>query len=126
MQKHLRQVTSLVVAVAMTMVAAVPGFAGNREGRVTTAAANVKHVFLIVLENKTFSNTFGTSTQDPYLQKTLVPAGAVPPRMRARTAAASVAVATRREPAEPGRRRGHAAASPRTSGASCHGTKATR
>lgn len=45
--------------------------------RVTTAASEIKHVFVIVLENKTFSNTFGTSTQDPYLQKTLVPKGAL-------------------------------------------------
>jgi phosphatidylinositol-3-phosphatase len=43
--------------------------------RVTTAAAKIKHVFVIVLENKTFSETFETSTQDPYLQKTLVPMG---------------------------------------------------
>jgi hypothetical protein len=48
---------------------------GHDRDRVTTAAAHVKHVFVIVLENKNFSNTFGTSTQDPYLQGTLVPAG---------------------------------------------------
>ena len=44
---------------------------------VTTSAAKVKHVFMIVLENKSFSNTFGNSTQDPYLQQTLVPMGAL-------------------------------------------------
>jgi phosphatidylinositol-3-phosphatase len=44
---------------------------------VTTSAAKVRHVFMIVLENKNFSDTFGTSTQDPYLQKTLVPMGAL-------------------------------------------------
>lgn len=43
----------------------------------TTAAAHVKHVFLIVLENKSFTDTFETSVQDPYLQKTLVPRGAL-------------------------------------------------
>ena len=32
---------------------------------------------MIVLENKNYSDTFGTSTQDPYLQKTLVPMGAL-------------------------------------------------
>lgn len=42
---------------------------------VTTSAAKVQHVFIIVLENKSFGDTFGTSTQDPYLQKTLVPMG---------------------------------------------------
>src|ERR1700758_913503 len=40
-------------------------------------ADRVKHVFVIVLENKNFEDTFGTSTQDPYLQKTLVPMGAL-------------------------------------------------
>jgi hypothetical protein len=44
---------------------------------VLTAAARVKHVFMIVLENKNYSDTFETSTQDPYLQKTLVPKGAL-------------------------------------------------
>lgn len=44
---------------------------------VSTAAARVKHIFLIVLENKSFSDTFETSSQDPYLQKTLVPKGAL-------------------------------------------------
>ena len=43
----------------------------------TTAAARVRHVFVIVLENKSFDNTFGNSTQDPYLRTTLVPMGAL-------------------------------------------------
>ncbi len=42
-----------------------------------TSAARVRHVFVIVLENKNYSDTFGTSTQDPYLQKTLLPMGAL-------------------------------------------------
>ncbi|NGY06344.1 alkaline phosphatase family protein [Solimonas terrae] len=29
---------------------------------------DIKHVFVIVLENKNFDDTFGSSTQDPYLQ----------------------------------------------------------
>ena len=32
---------------------------------------------MIVLENKNYEDTFGSSTQDPYLQKTLVPMGAL-------------------------------------------------
>src|SRR3984885_13169132 len=78
MRKHLEgRLTSLVLTAALACVAAVPAYANgrDRDGEVTTAAARVKHVFVIVLENKTFSNTFGTSTQDPYLQKTLVPMG---------------------------------------------------
>jgi hypothetical protein len=44
---------------------------------VTTTARNIRHVFVIMLENKDYADTFGTSTQDPYLQKTLVPMGAL-------------------------------------------------
>src|ERR1700722_18738880 len=65
----------LVLVAALT--AATSGFARNHDDSVTTAAAKVRHVFMIVLENKNYSDTFGTSTQDPYLQKTLVPMGAL-------------------------------------------------
>ena len=37
----------------------------------------VRHVFLIVLENKNYDDTFASSTQDPYLQKTLPTQGAL-------------------------------------------------
>ncbi len=37
----------------------------------------VKHVFVITLENKNYGDTFGTSTQDPYLTGTLKPMGAL-------------------------------------------------
>jgi phosphatidylinositol-3-phosphatase len=73
----LRQFTAVVLALSLASFLSTPAFAGNQDGQVKTAAAHVRHVFLIILENKTFSNTFGTSTQDPYLQKTLVPAGAL-------------------------------------------------
>jgi phosphatidylinositol-3-phosphatase len=78
MRKSLaRRLISLILAAAIVPLASVPGSARDHEhdGEVRTAAADVRHVFLIILENKTFSNTFGTSTQDPYLQKTLVPMG---------------------------------------------------
>jgi len=71
------RIRSLVVSTALALTACAAGLAQFHEDGVKTAAANVKHVFVIVLENKTFSNTFGTSTQDPYLQKTLVPSGAL-------------------------------------------------
>jgi hypothetical protein len=44
---------------------------------VRTAAARIRHVFIIVLENKNYADTFETSTQDPYLRQTLVPMGAL-------------------------------------------------
>lgn len=67
-------------AFAVTAAAAVfvaPHMAMADDHGISTAAANIKHVFVIVLENKSFASTFGTSTQDPYLQKTLVPEGAL-------------------------------------------------
>jgi phosphatidylinositol-3-phosphatase len=64
-----------LMAAALVCTTGVPGFARDHEDRVTTAATKIKHVFVIVLENKSFGDTFGTSTQDPYLQKTLVPMG---------------------------------------------------
>lgn len=53
------------------------GGASATPAAVTTMAADIKHVFVIVLENKSYSDTFGSSTQDPYLQQTLVPEGAL-------------------------------------------------
>src|SRR5277367_3522709 len=73
----LRQFASFILTAALIFTASGVSFADEheRDCAVTTAAANVKHVFVIVLENKSFSDTFGTSTQDPYLQNTLVPMG---------------------------------------------------
>ncbi len=64
----------LLIFAAALASAGVPGFAQSRS---KSAVSQIQHVFVIVLENKTYSNTFGDSTQDPYLQKTLVPAGAL-------------------------------------------------
>jgi phosphatidylinositol-3-phosphatase len=79
-KSRLGRFASLILTAALGAVVGVAGAAGfgpNHDGPVTTAAAKIKHVFVIVLENKSFSDTFGTSTQDPYLQKTLVPMGAL-------------------------------------------------
>jgi hypothetical protein len=43
----------------------------------TSVAQKVKHVFVITLENKNYADSFGTSTQDPYLTGTLKPMGAL-------------------------------------------------
>src|SRR6202789_749025 len=71
----LRSFTSVALTFAMIGSSTCAAFAEKHEVQVPTAAAEVKHVFVIVLENKSFSDTFGTSTQDPYLQGTLVPRG---------------------------------------------------
>jgi hypothetical protein len=73
--RHWRR-AALACAVALTPFASPAGLAGA-QAPFKSAAYGIRHVFVIVLENKTFSNTFGTSTQDPYLQGTLVPAGAL-------------------------------------------------
>jgi hypothetical protein len=62
----------------VTLLASITASAKGEDDQaasITTAAARVKHIFIIVLENKTFSDTFETSAQDPYLQKTLVSRG---------------------------------------------------
>jgi phospholipase C len=61
----LRSFTSVALTFAMIGSSTCAAFAEKHEVQVPTAAAEVKHVFVIVLENKSFSDTFGTSTQDP-------------------------------------------------------------
>lgn len=62
----------------LTALLLVVGNAGAANlNKVASTAARIRHVFIIVLENSSFEDTFGTSRQDPYLQKTLVPAGAL-------------------------------------------------
>ncbi len=68
--------TAFAVTAAIA-VFAVPHLSMADDDGVPTAAANIRHVFVIVLENKNYADTFGSSTQDPYLQKTLVPQGAL-------------------------------------------------
>jgi hypothetical protein len=54
-----------------------PNSCENEPNSVERVEQKVKHVFVITLENKSFDDTFGTSTQDPYLRGTLVPMGAL-------------------------------------------------
>jgi phosphatidylinositol-3-phosphatase len=73
-----RRLVSLVLAASLGALVGCAGVSHHDAGKhsaVKTDAAKIKHVFLIVLENKDYSDTFGTSTQDPYLQKSLVPMG---------------------------------------------------
>jgi hypothetical protein len=74
---HPARIASLFVSLGLACALGSSVLAGdhNHDDDVRTAAAQVRHVFVIVLENKSFASTFGTSTQDPYLQGTLVPMG---------------------------------------------------
>ena len=65
----------LLAAAAVFMATACIAHAASDE--VTTQAARIRHVFIIVLENKNYADTFETSPQDPYLRQTLVPMGAL-------------------------------------------------
>lgn len=65
----------LLAAAAIFMATAC--MARTPADEVTTAAAGIRHVFIIVLENKNYADTFETSAQDPYLRYTLVPMGAL-------------------------------------------------
>jgi len=66
------------LVVLITFIAACSG--GGQENAPLGSTAGwqrVKHVFVITLENKNYADTFGTSTQDPYLTGTLKPMGAL-------------------------------------------------
>ena len=76
---------ALAVTAAAATVAAPQLALADGPGPVPTSAAYIRHVFVIVLENKSFANTFsdvaantaGSFVQDPYFQRTLVPQGAL-------------------------------------------------
>ncbi|HEY4338900.1 MAG TPA: alkaline phosphatase family protein [Steroidobacteraceae bacterium] len=65
------------VLAAIAGCTSMVGLAPDPVNEVTTQAAGIRHVFVIVLENKNYADTFETSAQDPYLRKTLVPMGAL-------------------------------------------------
>jgi phosphatidylinositol-3-phosphatase len=76
--KHLVRWISTALFIVIGCLATAASYARERHGdEVITAANRVRHVFIIVFENKNYSDTFGTSTQDPYLLKTLLPMGAL-------------------------------------------------
>ena len=68
MANHARKIGALAFCLTAAM-----GFAVSASSQ----ASRIRHVFLIVLENKSYADTFEKSTQDPYLQKTLPNLGAL-------------------------------------------------
>jgi hypothetical protein len=68
----IKRAALMLLAVAAALVA---GCGGSNSAQ--TAQQQIKHVFVITLENKNYDDTFGTSTQDPYLTGTLKPMGAL-------------------------------------------------
>lgn len=66
--------TSLLLSICVVQCFAT---VNSESEYIGSPASRIRHVFLIVLENKDFTDTFGTSIQDPYLRETLVPQGAL-------------------------------------------------
>jgi phosphatidylinositol-3-phosphatase len=64
-------IASLTAALAGTMSASATAAPSPRAD-----APRIRHVFIIVLENKNYDDTFKASAQDPYLSKTLPTMGA--------------------------------------------------
>jgi phospholipase C len=54
-----------------------PSSGGPSSTTVSFKLGDIKHVFVIVLENESYSSTFGVSADDPYLASTLVSEGAL-------------------------------------------------
>ena len=65
----------LAIAAIAGIVGALAACGGDSDHLI--AQQRIKHVFVITLENKNYDDTFGTSTQDPYLTGTLKPMGAM-------------------------------------------------
>lgn len=61
------------ISAAVVLFLFAAGIAANEPFR----ASPIRHVFLIVLENKSYRDTFVSSRQDPYLQRTLTRQGAL-------------------------------------------------
>ncbi len=72
--KHKAMMKWLALAGAATAAALIAACGGSDAP--LTPQQKIKHVFVITLENKNYDDTFGTSTQDPYLTGTLKPMGA--------------------------------------------------
>ena len=52
--------------------------ASNAEGKSPPASTNaIRHVFMIVLENEDYDDTFGPASEAPYLAHDLVSRGAI-------------------------------------------------
>ena len=61
----------------VTLVAAIAATTTGTSRASSATVQRIGHVFIIVLENKNYDDTFVTSSQDPYLQKTLRAQGAL-------------------------------------------------
>lgn len=66
----------LAFAAPLAISALLAACGGDKSANLTPQQ-KIKHVFVITLENKNYDDTFGTSTQNPYMTGTLKPMGAL-------------------------------------------------
>ncbi len=75
-----RPILSVCAAIALTLVSGLTACSSANPAapvvEPSPATGLVKHVFMIVLENKSFSTTFGSTSPVPYLTQTLASQGA--------------------------------------------------
>jgi hypothetical protein len=67
----------LFATALVALVFVVPGVAAPRMVTAAPSAPPIHHVFLIVLENQSYNNTFGTTLPVPYLSQTAAAQGAL-------------------------------------------------
>ena len=78
MLKILHRLAPLSIAVAFVLLLANCGTSSTVDGTAgATAATRIGHVFIIVLENEDYGNTFAATSPAPYLAKTLPTQGAL-------------------------------------------------
>jgi Phosphoesterase family len=65
---HLSFRLFLSLILGSTLLATLVGCNGDSDAPAPVTQQSIKHVFVITMENKNFSDTFGSSTQDPYVQ----------------------------------------------------------
>jgi phosphatidylinositol-3-phosphatase len=71
-----RRCMATAAVAALVTLAALPGCAPLHT-KSAQVLPRVRHVFIIMLENQDYKDTFGASAQDPYLMSTLRPMGAL-------------------------------------------------
>jgi hypothetical protein len=71
-----RRALGAIAALATVTVVATLAACGGSGGDGPATQQSIRHVFVLTMENKNFTDSFGTSTQDPYL-KALATQGAM-------------------------------------------------
>jgi hypothetical protein len=68
---------ALLMVVCAALVGLIVAACGSSSSIQTTGPQQIRHVFVITLENENYSTTFGANTKAPYLAQTLASQGAL-------------------------------------------------